>query len=212
MRLERGLRFARGAAVGALALVIAGIAAPCRAETAARAKSQVADWPAQSRLTALALIEKYGAPRKSDAESLTWYGPGDWKKTVVHKVPSGGMISQTVADRISSAKADDVRAFDEGITIDEKKGEMTVRSDSERTNFLAANLAHDVASGFKSPRQARDDYDQTLRLAESGKSSRYLDGLRFVRIPNPANSPISPDRLDWPTPKALPDGKYTPAY
>ena len=130
---------------------------------------------------------------------MTWYGPGDWKKTVLHRSDAGG-------------KAADVRSFDDRITVDEKRGEMTVRSDSEKTNYVAANLAHEVASGFKTPEQARNFYGKELRLADSGKSSSYLDSLRFVRIRTPASSPLSPDRLIWPTPRELPDGKYTPPY
>ena len=67
MRKETSLTFVRWAGLSALALAFAAIGQPCRAETAARAKSAVADWPAPSRLTALALIEKYGAPRRADS-------------------------------------------------------------------------------------------------------------------------------------------------
>lgn len=222
MQSKKRRRLARWALGLMAAAAIAGPALPVRAESAAEARAAVSAWPLKSRLAAKALIERYGAPRRSDGNSLTWYGPGDWKKTVVSRSDAGeGPIAQTIDYRVPDSKWARVQEFDGGITSDKSRGELTVRSDSEATNFLAANLAHEVASGFKTPRQAREFYDKTLRLAEAGKSSRYLDGLVFVQKPE---APMSSNNFNalsysnwsnwsnWPTPKSLPDGKYTPPY
>ena len=214
MRQEMRRPFVRWAGVSALALALAGgFVGPCRAETAKGAKAAVADWPETSRITALALIEKYGTPRHASADSLTWVGPGNWKRTVLHRDDSaGGLLEQTVAYRVPEKKVADLQGLEGGVSVDRKREELTVRTDGERTNFLAANLAHEVASGFKTPDQARDFYGRQLRLANAGKSSSYLDSLRFGQKPRLPTSPFSPYRPDWPTPQSLPDGKYTPPY
>lgn len=89
------------------ALILAALAGGARLAGAASAKAEIAAWPAPSRLTAEALMERYGAPRKSDADSLTWYGPGAWKKTVVRRdAASGDVLEQTVGYRVPPEKAD----------------------------------------------------------------------------------------------------------
>lgn len=173
---------------------------PLRAGAASRADSIVADWPEISRLTAQAMIEKHGQPNRRSMNSLTWYGLYGGRRTVVHRSASGdGMVEQVVLYRVPDKKIGLLALFDKRVTVDQKASEMTARSESLRTDFLLLNLAHEVASGFKTAGAAQEFRDKEMRLAETGKSSRYRDGLIFEK-PLPSR----------PGPSVFPGGGYSP--
>lgn len=186
-------RLGRAAAIGLLALT-AMSHWPTRVGAVEQAETIVADWPEPSRQTVLAMIETYGQPDLRDANSVAWLGLYRARKTAVHRSNSAdGMIEQTVYYRVPAEKVAEVTSFDPRITVDRRASEMTVRSESVRTNFLALNLAHEVASGFKTVEEARAFRDRQIQLAEAGKSSRYRDRLIFEEpLKTPPNRFISP--------------------
>lgn len=208
MQSEISRLMRRTACAGSLALaVFAGLA-----HGATRVDSILASWPENSRLTARALVERYGAPRKADDAALIWYGPGAWKRTVLHRSEADGNILEQVVDyRVPERRIDDMRAFDGRVLVDRKAGELYVRSDRPETNFLLANLADEVAGGFKSVDDARSFYDRQVRLSEAGKSSSYRDSLRFEQ-PSPATvQPWIGFGPDWSAPFGKPwDTRGTP--
>ncbi|MDD5301743.1 MAG: hypothetical protein PHS14_01435 [Elusimicrobia bacterium] len=178
-------------AVGVGLLVVTAMSGrdwPIRAGAAGRAESIVADWPEPSRLTARAMIEKYGQPNRRDRDSLTWFGLFRGRRTVVHRSSSGeGMVEQVVLYRVPAAKVSLLALFDRRLTVDRDASELTARTESARTNFLLLNLAHEIASGFKTVGTAQVFRDKEMRLAEAGKSSRYRDRLIFEGpLPVPA--------------------------
>ena len=52
-------------------------------------------------------------------------------------------------------------------------------------NFLALNLADEIATGKRSVEEARDFYARVETLSRAGKSSAYTENLLF---PSPADS------------------------
>lgn len=169
------------AGVGLLAVTaMSGRDWPLHAGAAGKAESIVADWPERSRLTAQAMIEKHGQPNRRGMNSLTWFGLYRGRRTIVHRSSSGeGMVEQVVLYRVPDRKVAVLAFFDKRIKVDPIAAEMSARTESVRTNFLLLNLAHEIASGFRTVGEAQEFRDKEMRLAETGKSSRYRDGLIF---------------------------------
>lgn len=191
--------WAVGAAAG-LAALLAGAPAAFAAGRSA-AEEAIAGWPAGSRTAARAMIESHGPPQKIQDGELVWFGPGDWKRTAVRENPGpdgAGVVEQTVAFHADQDAARRVREFDQRASVDVQAAELTVRTDGEASNFLLANLANEVASGFRSPDEARDFYARQVGLENAGKTTPYLEGLNFIARP-------------MPVPTELPNGKVGPA-
>jgi hypothetical protein len=145
------------------------------------------EWPERARSIAEVMIDEYGQPNRMSDEALVWYNNGPWQKTVVYRkaLPNAkGMqgedyLEQSVGYQIPADKIDAVKRFDRRIAFNKTKGELSCRSESERLNFLALNLADDIVNFRRSVKDARDFYRRALRLSMSGKSIMYLDALLF---------------------------------
>ncbi|MFI5350959.1 MAG: hypothetical protein ACHQ2Z_15535 [Elusimicrobiota bacterium] len=138
-------------------------------------------WPERSRGTAGALIAKYGEPSTFDDRSLIWYYIGPWQETVVYRgTPlSADIVEQSISYDVPDKKISDLKRFDSLIDFDKTHKRLSSRSESEKLNFLAVNLANEIVAGKRNPGQARDFYRRTLRLSESGKSSPYIEEFLF---------------------------------
>ncbi len=176
-----------------LSLALLGAAAirPIRAESSVSAQSVVDDWPEPSRVQARAMIDKYGNPNRRDESSLSWFGLFGGKRTVIYRAQPGQLdIEQAVLYHVPVEKVSALTRFDPRITVKRRESEMSVRTDSVTTNLLTLNLAHEIASGFKSVAAAQAFRDKQTRLAAAGKSSRYRDGLLFEQAPRSLPSPF----------------------
>jgi hypothetical protein len=144
-------------------------------------------WPKFARAAARAMIAKYGSPQQFDRDTLVWFHNGPWKRTIVHRealrpsVPGGerGALQQTIGYLVPADKIDALRRFNGLIEVSQSAGELSFRSSNESRNFLALNLAEDIVTGRMGVAEARDLFAKTSRLALTGKSSPYLDGLLF---------------------------------
>jgi hypothetical protein len=68
---------------------------------------------------------------------------------------------------------------------------MSARCDKEGANFLAINLANDVATGVKTTAQARAYYTQAIKtFMQSGQMDTYMQGFKFTV---PTNGTKDPD-------------------
>jgi hypothetical protein len=190
---------------GAAGLVISALIACAAAGMAARAADEpgmdtpraaamkktaspqaiIRTWPKLARATARAVIAKYGPPQQFDRDSLVWFHNGAWKRTIVHRrTPSSqgresGCLEQTIGYMVPEGKVDDLRRFYSSIEVSQTAGELSVRSMSERRNYLILNLADEIVSGKRSVAKAREMFAKTSRLQMAGKSSPYLDMLQF---------------------------------
>ena len=150
------------------------------AAAAGKAESAVADWPEPSRLMALAMIERHGQPDRRSDDILTWFGLYRGRRTVVHRTNSrGDVVEQVVLYRVPAAKAGAVALLDPRIKSVRDAAELSARTESVKTSFLLLNLAHEVASGFRDVAAAQAFRDRQMRLANTGKSSRYRESLIF---------------------------------
>jgi hypothetical protein len=157
-----------------------GAAGPAVEETLQR-------WPAPAQKVARAMIAEYGPPTRFDDASMVWLHNGPWEKTTVYrdgwpqtKVPEErDYLKQVIGYRVPLAKLEPIMRFDPRVEADSSTNELAARSPSEAISFLLLNLADDIVTEKRTPANARDFYDRTLRLAAAGKSSPYLTGFMF---------------------------------
>jgi hypothetical protein len=184
---DGGLRIA--AALGLLAMTVA----------AAPNEPLLRRWPERSRMLVRAMTEKYGIPNRLDAFEAVWYGNHPWKRTIVRRYSwsrfsarDDDFLEQTVAYHVDDAKVREIKRFSRKIDVDLDAGELSSRAETESLNFLALNLAEEIADGKRSVKDARDFYVKTEELERSGKSSPYLEGFGFtvdgVKVPEPEKS------------------------
>lgn len=148
---------------------------------------QVSSWPDKSKEVAKAMIDKYGPPNESTDSMIMWHNNGDWKHTVVYRdpvdhyfpKPHQDVIKQTVDFKVPVEKASELLTFYGGLLIDRTKGELSARSECEEMNILALNLAFDVMSNKKTAAVARKEFSKTAIRFTKGKSTDYLETLKF---------------------------------
>lgn len=158
------------------------------ATSAGAAEAAIKDWPKETQSQARMLIERYGQPAKADAKELVWNDNGPWRKTTLRRegfTPSTmgkdrDHLEQVISYQVPSAKIADIKRFDKRIEVNEAANELTSRADTESMNYLALNLADDIAKGQRSVQGARVFYQKVKMLERAGKSSPYLDGFIFT--------------------------------
>lgn len=153
-----------------------------------RAEQVIAAWKPTPKDVAQQMLAKYGQPQEVTANRLVWHDNGPWKFTelvneeVPHDfpVPHKDALYQAIDYRIDPSKADDLLLYDGSLLLERTKGEIGARCDKEDANFLAINLAHDVATGKRSVEEARKFYaDSMMALMKEGKKNDYLQGFVF---------------------------------
>ena len=141
------------------------------------------------------LIEKYGPPDRIEPKRVVWERKGPWKRIAVWDEMDYLQISrdadnieETIAYLVPESKRKAVENFNKRLKVSPGVAELSARSASEERNFLALNLADEVIQGIRTPEAAKDFYDLTIKLANAGKSSPYMQGLHF-QPPRPAAAP-----------------------
>jgi hypothetical protein len=147
----------------------------------------VRKWPEGARATAREMIAKYGEPNRFSEGALVWIDNGPWQKTVVYRNAwphflgrrDKDYLEQTIAYRVPADKIEDLKRFDRRLEINESRGQLSSRSESEPMNFLALNLADEIVTDKRAVKDARDFMAKTESLARSGKTSPYTKGFLF---------------------------------
>lgn len=150
-----------------------------RAPSAERVAAHIEPWLAGPRETLKLLMERYGAPDVLGAGTATWHERGPWKRITIHGGDHLSYLEQAVGYHVPAEAAQALAEFDHGLRFDREKEELSARSNSEALNLLALNLADELCAAKRTAPQAREFYVQTARLAAAGKSSDYLETLRF---------------------------------
>ncbi|MEO6077471.1 MAG: hypothetical protein ABIP54_01680 [Candidatus Andersenbacteria bacterium] len=127
-------------------------------------------------------------PHEATQNMLIWHYNGPWKRTILHKEgvrhniphPHIDLLEQTVDAKIPANKHDDIVAFDGSIIIDKTRGEMTAFCESEHANILILNLAHDIAIGQKTSKQAREYMNKYEGPIHAMWPNPYKDSLQFT--------------------------------
>lgn len=151
------------------------------------AQAFIESWPEKTRTAARALIDKYGSPDGVTDRELVWNDKDPWTQVRVYRDAASlddpakrdAFIQDTVDYKVPKDKIADLAKFDDGLVVDEARGTLSAHGESEQANTLALNLADDVVNGTKSVASARSFMRDTLEKAAAGKSSSYLDRIRF---------------------------------
>ena len=160
------------------------------------ASAVLAAWPMKQRETATMLIGKYGNPHVVGDRMLVWLDTGPFTKTVLMRdaaphdfpMPHVDYLTQTVLYRVPADKVDDLFEYDGSVWAHRTRGELSAQCDLEAMNFLALNLAHDIASGRRAVADARAFYARTaMEFKQGNRSSPYVTGLMFRSGANAAD-------------------------
>ena len=155
--------------------------------SATEAKSMISNWPAKTQEVANTTMAKYGAPNAVTGTMLVWNNNGPWKKTIIHKepvqhnfpMPHLDLLEQFVDYSVPADKYDQLAQYDGSVVVARTVGEMSARCDKEEANFLALNLANDIATGKKTVDEARTYYARAIKEMMQGKMDPYLQKLHF---------------------------------
>lgn len=186
-----------GKTAGALAgITVAGKFATAAAQDATPAASTVsaeqvdeiiAAWPDVPREVAQTVMGKYGAPHEATASRLIWFDNTPWKRTILYRdvvqhdfpMPHPDLLEQFIDYQAPPETYDDLALYDGSVIVERTKGEMSARCDKEEMNFLAINLANDVATGERTVEEARQFYAETAMAFMEGQSDPYVEGFVF---------------------------------
>lgn len=168
-------------------------------------QNPLAAWPEASQKAAQEMLQKYGRPSGGTPNMLIWEQQDPWAMIIVHRetvdhdfpMPHQDVLAQTVYFNVPADKFDEIAEFDGSVILDRTKGTMTARCDKEPMNFLALNLAHDIATGETSVEEARKAYGAAVKAFMQGDQPPYTQGLQFEptsaqEAGHPGESIISP--------------------
>ncbi len=144
-------------------------------------------WPESTKEIAAVTISSYGAPQMVGPEMLVWGKSGPWKRIQLHReevphqfpMPHKDVLQQFVDFEVPADKFDELASYDGSVVAERTAGELSARCDKEPANFLAINLAADVAEGRKSVGEARDYYANAIKGMLAGTMDPYLTGLKI---------------------------------
>ncbi len=151
------------------------------------ADTTIASWPKTPKEVAAKMIGKYGQPDEVTPTMLMWHGNGPWKHTMVFKQevqhdfpgPHTDLLQQVIDYKVPLDKYDDLAMYDGSVVVERTNGVISARCDAEEANFLALNLAHDVATGKRSVADARKFYAETMMAFKNGGKPAYTQSLQF---------------------------------
>lgn len=190
-------------AFGSLAVADTPRAEATKTSSRPEVDKTIASWPAKPRAVAYQMIKKYGLPQGVTPTALVWHNNGPWKRTTVYREevphsfpkPHTDLLEQVIDARIPPDKVDELAKYDGSVHVHRTEGELSARCDMEEMNYLALNLANDVATGKKSVAAARAAYAQNVVEFMTGeKPPAYTQGLAF----KPAPGANDPDKVTMP--------------
>ena len=162
-------------------------------------ETTTAGWPERPRAAAQEIVKKYGPPDEFTASKLMWKKRGQWKRISVSREevqhdwpgPHTDIVEQFIDMRVPPDKFDDLAKFDGSVIAERTKGEVSARCGGEAANFLALNLANDIAIGKRTFADARNYYAKAMKQKEQGGTDPYLEKLMFEA---PAGGTADPDK------------------
>ncbi len=140
-----------------------------------------------AREAAMFMMNKYGAPAEMTASMAMWNKTGPWKRTVIsaqavqHNFPGPhpDVMEQVIDYRVPPAMFSALAMYDGSVIVERTKGEMSARCDKEGANFLALNLAHEIATGKRTAEDARRMYAAQIKAMKAGQPAPYTERLLF---------------------------------
>jgi hypothetical protein len=148
----------------------------------------IKDWPEESREAAQLVIKAHGEPHQATETRLEWHDVAPWKKILATRAfyrhefpaPHTDSIESFIHYRVPPDRFSALAEFDGSVMAERTAGLLSARCHDEEANFLALNLAHDIATGLKSPEDARRYYAKEFLDYRRKLPTPYMKGLRFT--------------------------------
>jgi len=164
---------------------------------ARRAGEIISRWPEEAREAAQLVIKQYGEPHEVTPTRLQWNAVGPWKRVIATEVffdhafpaPHTDSVEGVLDYRVPVEKVTELAAFDGSVVVERTAGEISARCHDEQANFLALNLAHEIATGARTVESAREHYAREFLDARRHEPTPYMQELRF----SPGGSTADPD-------------------
>jgi len=185
-------------------LVAVGVPAPSLAQLTRLTKAQVeqmtAGWPVPSKDAIAFMTTKYGPPAALTPDMAVWGKTGPWKRTVVyakeypHEFPMHhtDVMQQWIYYKVSPEMYDELAVYDGSVVVERTSGEISARCDKEGANFLALNLAHEIATGKRSVEDARKFYGEQIMAMKAKRPAPYTEKLLFQASTGATGDPDRP--------------------
>jgi len=179
---------AGGSVAARMTLIAAQEATPSASPVAAETVDLIVSaWPDVPREVAQTVMDKYGPPQEATPSRLIWFDNAPWKRTILYRdvvqhdfpVPHPDLLEQFIDYQAPPEMYDELAVYDGSVIVERTKGEISARCDKEEMNFLAINLANDVAIGERTPDEARQFYAATAMAFMEGTSDPYIEGFVF---------------------------------
>jgi hypothetical protein len=147
----------------------------------------ISGWPRASQEAVKFMTRKYGPPAAVANEMIVWGKTGPWKRTIVfareypHEFPAHhtDVMQQYIDYKADPQLYDELAKYDGSVVLERTSGEMSARCDKEGANFLALNLAHEIATGKRNVEDARKFYGEQIVAMKAGRPAPYTERLRF---------------------------------
>jgi len=160
---------------------------------------RIASWPEASQNAAREMGQKYGSPDEATDTHLVWHERGPWKRSILSRDPVAhdwpephlDVLEQVIDFRVDPARIDDLARFDGSVMVERTKGELSARCGGERANFLAINLARDIATGKRSVEEARAFYEEAMAGSANAEKAEYMAQLMFDEVTGETAGPDS---------------------
>lgn len=188
--------FAPGAVTGLLLVTVAacapgntgGMGMPGARMDRAAMEEMMTGWHSASREAAMHMMNKYGPPAEMTPTMAIWGQTGPWKRSIVYAqavqhnfpMPHPDVFEQFIDYRMPPEMFDEIAMYDGSVILERTKGEMSARCDKEGANFLAVNLAHEIATGLRTVDEARRMYGEQIKMMMEGAMTPYTSGLIFT--------------------------------
>jgi len=195
--MQHTTRIARALAVAVLALT-AGTASAQQMKNEpgrmnqAQMQKMMGGWPQASKEAVMFMTNKYGPPAAMTSDMAAWGKTGPWKRTVVfareypHEFPMHhtDVMQQWIDYKAPPEMYDELAAYDGSVVLERTSGEMSARCDKEGANFLALNLAHEIATGKRTVEDARKMYGEQATAMKAKQPAPYTERLMFSPMSN----------------------------
>ena len=179
---------AGGAVAAHVTSITAQEATPSASPVAMETVDQIVSaWPDVPREVAQTVMDKYGPPQEATPSRLIWFDNAPWKRTILYRdvvqhdfpIPHPDLLEQFIDYQAPLEMYDELAMYDGSVIVERTKGEISARCDKEEMNFLAINLANDVATGARTAEEARQFYAETAMAFMEGTSDPYVEGFVF---------------------------------
>ena len=160
---------------------------PMKKMNMAQMNTMMSGWPKASKDAAMFMTNKYGAPMHMTEHMAMWGQTGQWKRTVVYNyevqhdfpVPHTDVMQQFIDYKVPLDKYDDLAMYDGSVVVERTNGEISARCDKEGANFLAINLAHEIATGARTAEDGRRMYAEQIMAKMAMKPAPYTEKLMW---------------------------------